>query len=306
MLSDAAQAFVDENLWGKFTFIICAPLTIARRLSIPILGNNFFDDGDDNIDHDNGDGPDDDNNNDDDDDDDDDDSGYEWSKTFAVASFIFLPLIGGLGTIPTLSAGPLPVWVILLLLGLIYAGITMKTTSHNYPPRSRCTAIVFLVLGFLSSILWIYFIANELVTVLQVLGILLSIPNSVLGLTVLAWANSAPDTISIVGVAKQGYVQMAIGGVYAGRMFDTLCGLGLGLTVATLKSGISNNYTIKLHPDKIETLSFATLLCSVVSAGIIVPLSGFKYTKPFAVTLLILYIVFLVLGILVVAKVIVW
>ena len=28
---------------------------------------------------------------------------------------------------------------------------------------------------------------------------------------------------------------MAIGGVYAGRMFDTLCGLGLGLTVATLK-----------------------------------------------------------------------
>ena len=33
----------------------------------------------------------------------------------------------------------------------------------------------------------------------------------------------------------QGYVQMAIGGVYAGRMFDTLCGLGLGLTVATLK-----------------------------------------------------------------------
>jgi len=188
------------------------------------------------------------------------------------------------------------------LAGVVGAVFMANGTAHHHPPRRRSTAIVLLVLGFIASILWIYFIANELVTILEVLGILCGIPNSVLGLTVLAWANSAPDTISIVGVAKQGYVQMAIGGVYAGRMFDTLCGLGLGLTVATIKAG----GPITLHPDLIETISFATLLLSVVSAGIIVPLSGFKYTKPFAIALLILYFLFLLLGLLAAANVLSW
>ena len=50
-----------------------------------------------------------------------------------------------------------------------------------------------------------------------------------------------------------------------------------------------------LHPDNMETISFVTLILSVVSAGIVVPLSGFKYTKPFAIALLILYFLFLTL-----------
>ena len=71
-------------------------------------------------------------------------------------------------------------------------------------------------------------------------------------------------------------------------------------------AGVNNKYTIALHPDHLETISFVTLLVSVVSAGIVVPLSGFKYTKPYAIALSVLYFLFLLLGILAAANVINW
>ena len=81
---------------------------------------------------------------------------------------------------------------------------------------------------------------------------------------------------------------------------QNITGLGLGLTIGAMKSATG---ILVLHPDNMETISFVTLLISVVSAGIIVPLSGFKYTKPFAIALLVLYFVFLVLGILAAAEI---
>ena len=302
MINSMITDFQEQNLFGKVTYIICGPLTLLRRLSIPVLGNNFFEEVDENENE---------NENvnaleeqleDEGEEEEEEEDGFPWSKPFACVSCIFLPVMCGYGCVPDVSLGPIYICWIMALAGVVGAVFMANGTAHHHPPRRRSTAIVLLVLGFIASILWIYFIANELVTILEVLGILCGIPNSVLGLTVLAWANSAPDTISIVGVAKQGYVQMAIGGVYAGRMFDTLCGLGLGLTVATIKAG----GPITLHPDLIETISFATLLLSVVSAGIIVPLSGFKYTKPFAIALLILYFLFLLLGLLAAANVFSW
>ena len=173
--------------------------------------------------------------------------------------------------------------------------MTYQGTTTRYPPRSRCTATVFLVFGFFASILWIYFIANELVTILNTLGILMGISNSVLGLTVLAWANSAPDTVSIVGVARSGYVQMAIGGVYAGRMFDTLVGLGLGLTIGSIRA---KGGELLLSGNLVLYFSFVCLMISVMSAGIVVPLNGFKYTKKFGIFLGVTYMVWMVLAIL--------
>ena len=194
MVSSAIEAFQEESLWGKLVFIICAPLTLARRLSIPVLGNDFFDDEEEHEDVGNGGGHSDGSANSgyatgeeeqeaeesvkaDDDAEDDDEDGYAWSKPFACASLVFLPTMFGVGTIESVDIGPLPVWVLCVLGGVAGAVLMGLNTSHNHPPRSRNTAILMLVLGFAASILWIYFIANELVTVLQVLGILLGIPN---------------------------------------------------------------------------------------------------------------------------------
>jgi len=137
-------------------------------------------------------------------------------------------------------------------------------------------------------------IANEIVTILQTLGAQLDISDTALGLTVLAWANSAPDTISISAVAREGNVQMAIGGVYAGRMFDTAMGLGLGLAIAAAQ-GDSN----PLGNDDTAIVSFTTLFLSVGAAAVVVPMSGYKYSKFFGYSLIGLYLVFLPLALMI-------
>ena len=367
------EDFQDQGIVGKILYPLLAPLTLVRRLSIPILGNDFnedweegeadevarlqreglveeggigsgggpsppsgrdqggavvfdveeeeestaeekskFNDGNDEGEIDSADG----NNStivpssaagpgqgteaegeEDKEDEEEDEDGYPWSKGFAIASCLCLPVIGGLGTIPNvwIVQDVFPLWALFVAIGVVFAIVTIQGTTTKHPPRSRGTAKIFLAFGFTASILWIYFIANELVTILNTLGILMGISNSVLGLTVLAWANSAPDTVSIVGVARSGYVQMAIGGVYAGRMFDTLVGLGLGLTIGTLRA---KGGELMLHGGTVLYFSFACLMLSVVSAGIVVPLSGFKYSKKFGVFLGVLYVVWMVLAIL--------
>ena len=348
-LLQALEDFQGQSVIGKILYPVLAPLTLVRRMSIPILGNDFTEDWEEGeanevarlqregLAEEGGTGAggglnhgqsaslydveDDDTSPLDsgeekskfadsdgvegegvsraaeEEDDDDDEDGYPWSKGFAIVSCICFPLIAGLGTLPEvwIVENVLPLWSVFVIIGMIFAIVTFKGTSTHHPPRSRCTAMIFLIFGFCASILWIYFIANELVTILNTLGILMGISNSVLGLTVLAWANSAPDTVSIVGVAKAGYVQMAIGGVYAGRMFDTLVGLGLGLTIGTIRSSSGE---LLLSGNSVLYFSFASLMVSVISATIVVPLSGFKYTKKLGLFLGVLYMVWMVLAIL--------
>jgi Ca2+/Na+ antiporter len=351
LLRDVQEDFEGQNIVGKILYPLLAPLTLVRRLSIPILGNNYSEDweegeadevarlqaeglveeggigagggpsskhGEGSFDVEDDDSAMADGNDEghgvdgrvgdtliagnaearsEPDEEEEEEDGYPWSKGFAIASCVCLPVIGGLGTVPDvwIVKDVFPLWALFVLVGVIFAIVTYQGTTTRYPPRSRCTAKVFLVFGFFASILWIYFIANELVTILNTLGILMGISNSVLGLTVLAWANSAPDTVSIVGVARSGYVQMAIGGVYAGRMFDTLVGLGLGLTIGSIRA---KGGELLLSGNLVLYFSFVCLMISVLSAGIVVPLNGFKYTKKFGIFLGVIYMVWMVLAIL--------
>lgn len=53
---------------------------------------------------------------------------------------------------------------------------------------------LFALLGFIVSALWINTVASEVVNVLHLLGIILHLSNTVLGLTLLAWGNSIGGT----------------------------------------------------------------------------------------------------------------
>ena len=74
---------------------------------------------------------------------------------------------------------------------------------------------LLVLIGFVLSVLWISAVANELVSLLNALGLLLNISPVILGLTILAWGNSLGDLVADISLSRQGYPQMAIGGVYA-------------------------------------------------------------------------------------------
>lgn len=60
-----------------------------------------------------------------------------------------------------------------------------------------CSLQVFAVLGFMVSAVLISAAASEVVSVLHMLGVVLSLSNTVLGLTLLAWGNSIGGDASV-------------------------------------------------------------------------------------------------------------
>ena len=109
---------------------------------------------------------------------------------------------------------------ILALLAAIAVGFTSRSTRP--PPYHN----IFAVIGFVLSIVWIYVIANELVSLkistyiyiykylhiyvylylqvslLRAFGVMFGLSNAILGLTVLAWGNSIGDMIADTAMAR--------------------------------------------------------------------------------------------------------
>ena len=108
----------------------------------------------------------------------------------------------------------MPYWLLLSLIILSLFCFFYLTTSFSKVP----TGFMFYLLLFTSffmSIMWIEAIADQLVLLMNALGMMAGIQPFVMGLTVLAVGNSISDLVGDVTITKQGYPQMAIGGIYA-------------------------------------------------------------------------------------------
>mmetsp|Transcript_22678 Transcript_22678/g.21800 ORF Transcript_22678/g.21800 Transcript_22678/m.21800 type:complete len:490 (-) Transcript_22678:90-1559(-) len=145
--------------------------------------------------------------------------------------------------------------------------------------------------GFVIAATWVDTIADQLVDVLNFLGIISHIPNSVMGLTILAWGNSMGDLSANVTMAKKGLANMAMTACFAGPIFNILVGLGAGFTALSTKTG---------EPEKDVDLStsmsvgFLFLLCNcllILSVGLF--WSTGRITKDYGYCLFALYSVYL-------------
>jgi sodium/potassium/calcium exchanger 6 len=111
------------------------------------------------------------------------------------------------------------------------------------------------------SIVWIYMIANVIVDLLILFGMLTGINTAILGLTVLSWGNSVGDAFASMSISKKGFGEMAVTGCVAGPVFNLMLGLGL-ITVKCnllLEDGIEFS---KLDPQGMLTLSI--ILASIL------------------------------------------
>lgn len=107
-------------------------------------------------------------------------------------------------------------------------------TKKTHPPPT--IMIVFAVFGFIMSIVWIAFTSDFVVDLLWIIGLILGIPKSLLGLTLLAVGNCLGDMNANVAMTKKGFGEMAVTGCLAGPVFNILFGLGISLTLALLGS----------------------------------------------------------------------
>ena len=108
--------------------------------------------------------------------------------------------------------------------------------SHNFTFFPFLLQVPITFIGFAASAAWLDLIADKLVSLLSFFGIILHIPATIMGLTILAWGNSSQDLIANMTVAKKGLSTMAITASFAGPVFNILVGLGIGLTILTKQS----------------------------------------------------------------------
>lgn len=81
------------------------------------------------------------------------------------------------------------------MISLILWLTTNDETKPSYFP-------ILVAFAFCMSVVWLDLIANEVVAVLEVFGVMLGVSTSVLGLTVLAWGNSVGDLVADTATAK--------------------------------------------------------------------------------------------------------
>lgn len=92
------------------------------------------------------------------------------------------------------------------------------------------------------SLIWIWFLANNLIDLLKAIGLLLRIPDTFLGMTILTYGNSISDLVLNISLVKSGYGEMALTGSISGPLFNLLVGLGSSLLKMNFAQG-----TIRLN-----------------------------------------------------------
>lgn len=136
--------------------------------------------------------------------------------------------------------------------------------------------------GFLIAATWIDVISDQLVNVLEFIGVILRIPAPIMGMTVLAWGNSVGDYTTNGALAQRGLADMSMTACFAGPTFNLLVGLGCGL-LTQKESLLSNGLPISLGPS-VHT-GFIFLICncaitvfsSIYHRGVIPKMHGYIF-----------------------------
>ncbi|KFM81463.1 Sodium/potassium/calcium exchanger 6, partial [Stegodyphus mimosarum] len=184
------------------------------------------------------------------------------------------------------NVGKIPIWGIVLLVSVAVATIVFFTSSNDSAPIYHG---VFGYLGFIVSVLWVYVIASEIVSLLKTVGIIFKLSDAILGLTVLAWGNSIGDFISNLSVARQGYPRMGISACYGGPLLNLLLGIGIPYTLRIAKCG----EPLELQYERLITLLYGTLTVILICTILTMTVLRFNAKRYFGIFLICMYVAFL-------------
>ncbi|XP_047219617.1 sodium/potassium/calcium exchanger 5 [Girardinichthys multiradiatus] len=152
----------------------------------------------------------------------------------------------------------------------------------------------WFMITFLMSAVWISAFTYVLVWMVIVVGETLSIPDTVMGLTLLAAGTSIPDTVASVMVAREGKADMAMSNIVGSNVFDMLC-LGLPWFIRT--AFVETNTPVEVNSTGLIFVS-STLLLSIVFLFVAVHINRWRLDWKLGIICLFCYIVFAILSIL--------
>lgn len=110
-----------------------------------------------------------------------------WNKWLTAIQLMGAPALISFVILSQSLVSAVIILPILLGTGLILSITFWLTTSHTRQPRLYW---MMCFLGFGVAIVWIFLIANEVVSVLQAIGMALGASEAILGLTIFALVNA--------------------------------------------------------------------------------------------------------------------
>jgi Ca2+/Na+ antiporter len=191
-----------------------------------------------------------------------------YPKLFAVVLPVTAPLFVVLGKRLALIPGA-PLGLPALLYGLLCSLFSSAVIYSIYPRSGRHYGILsgfFTGLTFSMSILWMDVAASEMVRAWKSVGYIHGLSQQMLGVTVLAWANSFGDAVANVAMAVDGFPSMAIAACFASPFFTMVGGLGIAFSMSVLLHG-TLHFTVELP----LTTALWFLLLSTLRHVVLVP-----------------------------------
>ncbi|CAG0888782.1 unnamed protein product [Cyprideis torosa] len=149
------------------------------------------------------------------------------------------------------------------------------------------------LLTFVMCIAWIGGLSYFITWMITIVGYTLGVPDSVMGITILAAGTSLPEIISSVIVARQGYGSMSISNCVGSNTFDILICLGIPWLIKGAMIGVDGR--VFIQSTGIE-FSVIALLTTVVAMYLAMFSTGFFLDKRVGYICLTFYALFLIIS----------
>ena len=144
------------------------------------------------------------------------------------------------------------------------------------------------------SLIWIFFIANILISLLMTISTLMNINESFLGMTILTYGNSISDLMLNLSLVKLGYGEMALSGSISGPLFNLLIGLGIPLVKLNIKQG-DINIDIFNKNNMIAIICLVILIGNLITLGMQAKIDNYHLTTKLAFIRYIFYFLFFII-----------
>ncbi|KAM5125972.1 sodium/potassium/calcium exchanger 5-like [Callospermophilus lateralis] len=144
----------------------------------------------------------------------------------------------------------------------------------------------YFVITFFMSALWISAFTYILVWMVTITGETLEIPDTVMGLTLLAAGTSIPDTVASVLVARKGKGDMAMSNIVGSNVFDMLC-QGVPWLIKT--AFINESAPVEVNSKGLTYITIS-LNISIIFLFLEVHFNGWKLDRRLGAVCLLLYI----------------
>ena len=181
---------------------------------------------------------------------------------------------------------------ILILTLTISLSVLIYYTSTKYEINKYPIIIHFLTL--ILSLIWIWFTANLLISLLMAISTIININKYFLGMTILTYGNSISDLMLNLSLVNLGYSEMALSGSISGPLFNLLIGLGIPLIKLNIKSG-NINIEIFNKDNLIGIICLFLLIGNLITLIIQAKFSDYHLTNKLAIIRFLFYFTFFII-----------